>query len=157
MRLRSRLQNPGFTKFHYVFALLLCCLVGCGYSQPTLTEPYAIVHPIGHLRITAIDDSTTLDISGKYIFRVSPGSHVLTMVYGHSDTPVEGSDSSYAKFPIKAAEGVCYYVEAKIKRGFHNFLFGLGLRTAVAWRPVIQSQKPIQGYGTQKTMERQTQ
>lgn len=134
-------------RIRYLLVLLICILVtGCRYGEPSLSEPYAIVHPLNHIRINAINDELTVDLSGRYIFRVRPGSNVFTMSYGSSEAPVENSDSPRARFTLEAEEGFCYYIEAKVNYGFEDFFLGLGLRSVKSWKPVLKNKEPIEGY-----------
>jgi hypothetical protein len=133
---------------------IICLLVlllnllgpGCRYTEPDLAEPYAIVHPLTNLRINAIDDELTVDLSGRYIFRVRPGHHTLIMSYGSSEAPVEGTNSPRAHFPLDTEEGFCYYIEPKTNYGFEDFFLGLGIRGVKSWKPVVKSKEPIAGY-----------
>lgn len=134
------------TYFYFLFFLTGMLLLGCGYTEPALNEPYGILHPLGPLRVVIIDGSHTIDITGQYIFRISPGPHTIKLLYGHGDTPVEGSHSSRATMDMEIEEGMRYYLEGKLNYGHLNLLFGVGFEGVKSWQPVLRKKEPIEGY-----------
>ena len=123
---------------------VLVLLVGCGYTQPGIHEPHGIVHPLGMLRITQIDGQRTVDLTGDYIFRIVPGPHELTLENGHNNsTPVEGTNSYVARFPIDIQEGKKYYLKAHLNYGLNNLFFGVGFQEVKSWRPVIDKEEHL--------------
>ena len=122
-------------------------LIGCGYTQPNINEPYGIIQPTGGIRILKIDGERVIDLSGDYILRASPGNHILILAYGHNKkTPVEGSKSPYGKLSVGVEEGICYYIAPKLKYGLNDLFFGAGFKEVKAWKPFLKEKKEIKGY-----------
>ena len=127
--------------------LLLFIMVGCSsYIQPNNSEAYGVVHPTGVLRITDIDGVRTADFSGDYIFRISPGSHTITITHGHNKTPVEGKKTHLANFVLDIKEGIRYYLKANLNYGLNSLFFGVGFKEVKSWNPVLLRQEPISDY-----------
>ena len=132
-----------------IFFLVLCLgmIAGCGYKQPSLNESYGIIQATGSIIIHQIDGKEAINLSGNYIFRISPGSHTLLLGQGHNEkTPVEGSDSPYASFPISIEEGYRYYLGTELIYGHEDVMLGYGFKAVKAWKPIIKKCTAIKGY-----------
>lgn len=135
----------------YFYLIFCIVLLGCGYVEPKLNEPYGIIHPTGGVRITQIDELNTIDFTGRYIFRVSPGKHKITLAHGHNKkTPVKGTKHHLAKYVVDIKEGREYYIRAKLIYGLNNLFFGKGFQEVKAWLPEINRISPIVGYWANK-------